>query len=145
MQLSHETIYRSLFVQARGVLNCWRICAAAASCGAARWPSPLARREARSSAPSRSGSARPRSRIAPCPATGRRSSERRPQQPHRHVRRAPVQFVMLVRVGSKDSESVVDALVRQVRRLPEGTVSAMTWDHGTELPKGDPRTEPRYR
>ena len=40
MQLSHETIYRSLFVQARGVLKKELLVHLR---GVARWPPPLAR------------------------------------------------------------------------------------------------------
>src|SRR5690606_14069169 len=42
-------------------------------------------------------------------------------------------FVVLVRVPGKDTESVVNALVRQVKSLPAGLMSTLTWDRGTEL------------
>ena len=42
-------------------------------------------------------------------------------------------FVMLVQVGGKDSSTVVDALISQIHRLPEGLMSSLTWDRGTEL------------
>ena len=42
-------------------------------------------------------------------------------------------FVMLVHVGGKDSENVVDALIRQVAELPVGLMSSLTWDRGMEL------------
>jgi IS30 family transposase len=41
--------------------------------------------------------------------------------------------VMLVKVDGKDSDSVVGALIRQVRRLPQGVMASLTWDRGTEL------------
>ena len=40
---------------------------------------------------------------------------------------------MLVHVTGKDTSSVVSALVRQVKTLPEGLMSTLTWDRGTEL------------
>ena len=40
---------------------------------------------------------------------------------------------MLVQVPGKDTESVIDALVRQVKHLPAGLMSSLTWDRGTEL------------
>ena len=40
---------------------------------------------------------------------------------------------MLVHVKGKDSNSVVSALLRQVEYLPEGMMSSLTWDRGTEL------------
>ena len=42
-------------------------------------------------------------------------------------------FVMLVKVPGKDTDSVVGALVRQVKHLPAGLMSSLTWDRGTEL------------
>lgn len=40
---------------------------------------------------------------------------------------------MLVKVNGKDSDSVVGALIRQVRNLPHGLMTSLTWDRGTEL------------
>ena len=40
---------------------------------------------------------------------------------------------MLVKVPGKDTDSVVSALVRQIRHLPAGVMSSLTWDRGTEL------------
>ena len=48
------------------------------------------------------------------------------------VERHP-RFVMLVHVKGKDSNSVVSALIRQAQYLPEGMMSSLTWDRGTEL------------
>jgi IS30 family transposase len=40
---------------------------------------------------------------------------------------------MLVRVGGKDTASVVNAVVRQVQQLPSGLMASLTWDRGMEL------------
>ena len=41
---------------------------------------------------------------------------------------------MLVRVGGKDTESVVAALGEQIKRLPKKTITAtLTWDRGPEM------------
>jgi IS30 family transposase len=48
------------------------------------------------------------------------------------VERQP-RFVLLVHIKGKDTESVVSALVRQVKQLPNGLMSSLTWDRGTEL------------
>ncbi len=40
---------------------------------------------------------------------------------------------MLVRVGGKDTGSVVEALSDQIRRLPEAMVETLTWDRGMEM------------
>ena len=42
-------------------------------------------------------------------------------------------FTMLVHVDGKDTESVVTALIRQVRKLPSELRGTLTWDRGTEL------------
>lgn len=42
-------------------------------------------------------------------------------------------FVMLVRLDVKDSQTVVDALVRKVRELPQSLMTSLTWDGGTKL------------
>jgi IS30 family transposase len=41
--------------------------------------------------------------------------------------------VVLVRVGGKDTESVVRALGEQVRRLPGAMIDTPTWDRGPEM------------
>jgi len=40
---------------------------------------------------------------------------------------------MLVHVAGKDTTNVVNALVRQVKKLPQGLMISLTWDRGTEL------------
>lgn len=72
-QVSHETIYRSLFIQARGALkrSSWRTCAIRARCAAlaiTRRRRPIM---ASSQTWSRSASVPPMSRAGPCPATGK--------------------------------------------------------------------------
>ena len=42
-------------------------------------------------------------------------------------------FVMLVRVGGKDTQSVVTALGEQIRRLPKTMMATLTWDRGPEM------------
>jgi IS30 family transposase len=42
-------------------------------------------------------------------------------------------FVMLVRVGGKDTESVVGALSNQIQQLPKAVMDSLTWDRGTEM------------
>ena len=38
--------------------------------------------------------------------------------------------MMLVGVGGKDTESVVEALSDQIRRLPKTMIDTLTWDWG---------------
>ena len=42
-------------------------------------------------------------------------------------------FTMLVKVNGKDTQTVVTALSKQVRRLPEQLRQSLTWDRGLEL------------
>jgi len=42
-------------------------------------------------------------------------------------------YVMLAKVGNKDTASVVAALARQVRHLPGELRRSLTWDRGKEL------------
>jgi IS30 family transposase len=44
-------------------------------------------------------------------------------------------FTILVKVPSKDTATVVDALTRQVRRLPASLRRSLTWDRGLEMAK----------
>jgi IS30 family transposase len=37
-------------------------------------------------------------------------------------------YVMLVKVGNKDTESVVSALIKQSQRLPSELYRSLTWD-----------------
>src|SRR3712207_7328114 len=39
-------------------------------------------------------------------------------------------FVVLMRVGGKDTESVVAALSEQIKRLPRTMIDTLTWDRG---------------
>jgi IS30 family transposase len=136
MQVSHETIYRSLFVQSRGVLR-----------------QELLRHLRRRKTMRRSQHAtvppQPRGLIADGISIRERpaSVEDRAVPGHwegdllagkshsyiatlveRHSR-----FVMLVRLSGKDTQSVVHALTRRVRTLPTGLMSSLTWDRGMEL------------
>jgi len=42
-------------------------------------------------------------------------------------------FLMLVAVDGKDTRSVTRALTREVRRLPQQLLSSLTWDRGMEM------------
>ena len=46
----------------------------------------------------------------------------------RHTR-----YVMLVRTPSKDTKTVVDALIKQAHKLPRELYKSLTWDHGKEI------------
>lgn len=42
-------------------------------------------------------------------------------------------FVMLAKVTNKDSHSVIQALIKQSRKLPKELYRSLTWDRGTEM------------
>ena len=42
-------------------------------------------------------------------------------------------YVMLVKVANKDTASVVSALIKQARKLPRDLYQSLTWDRGKEL------------
>jgi IS30 family transposase len=42
-------------------------------------------------------------------------------------------FLMLVKVPGNDSEAVVDALLRHVRKLPKELYKSLTWDRGSGM------------
>ncbi len=46
----------------------------------------------------------------------------------RHTR-----YVMLVKIPSKDTETVVNALIKHARKLPNELYKSLTWDRGKEL------------
>ena len=42
-------------------------------------------------------------------------------------------YVMLAKVESRHTETVIDALIRQARKLPDELYKSLTWDRGKEL------------
>ena len=42
-------------------------------------------------------------------------------------------YVMLARVKSKDTETVIDALIKQAHKLPRELYKSLTWDRGKEM------------
>ena len=46
----------------------------------------------------------------------------------RHTR-----YVMLAKVNGKDSETVINALIKQAHKLPRELYKSLTWDRGSEM------------
>jgi len=136
MRVSHETIYLSLFIQARGALK-RELVAHLRRTRSIRRPR-AAKRVNRGqgqivdavSIRERPGEADDRA----VPGHGEGDLIAGSTNTHvatlveRHSR-----FVMLVAVDGKDTKSVTTALSRQVRELPEQLRSSLTWDRGTEI------------
>lgn len=136
LRVSHETIYRSLFIQARGVLKKELL-------GHLR-----SRRMMRRSKKSTTGG-QSRGQIVDAVSIRERPAEIEDRAMPGHwegdllsgasnthiatlVERQS-RFTMLVKLAGKDTVSVVNALSQQVRRLPAELRHSMTWDRGMEL------------
>ena len=137
MHVSHETIYRSLFIQARGVLKKELVKHLRSRRG-------MRRSRHRSSEEEKSRTsitdlvsirARPKEvedRAVPGHWEGDLISGSKNSHIATLVERQS-RFTMLVHVGGKDTESVVSALCREVGQLPEELKRTLTWDRGGEL------------
>lgn len=136
MRISHETIYRSLFVQARGVpkkellghLRSRRMMRRAQSASTAGQP----RGQIVDGLSIRNRPAEVADRAIP----GHWEGDLLTGSHNTHIatlveRRS--RFTMLVKVPGKDTTSVVAALSTQVRRLPATLRRSLTWDRGMEL------------
>jgi IS30 family transposase len=136
MQVSHETIYLSLYVQSRGVLKRellahlrrgrrFRHSRHATTAGQRRGQiiDAVSIRE------------RPpvvEDRAVPGHWEGDLLTGRRNSHVATLVERQS-RYLMLIRVRGKDTRTVVHALTRRVTRLPQGLMRSLTWDRGLEL------------
>lgn len=137
MQISHETIYRTLFVQARGALK---------SELKAHLRSKRNIRRSRTIAPNRQVGC---GRILDAVSIRERPAEvedravvghwegdlvfgKRRSQIVTLVERAS-RYVVLIKIPDKTTETVIGALIRQIRKLPESLRKSLTWDRGLEL------------
>jgi len=136
MRVSHETIYRSLFIQARGVLKKELI-------QHLRFKRRIRRSRHWRDSGHRSGQIVDAISIRERPAEiedraipghwegdliGGTKNSHIATLVERHSR-----FTMLVKVSSKDTATVVAALGRHVRRLPTSLRRSLTWDRGLEM------------
>ena len=134
--VSHETIYRSLFVQARGVLKKELL-------GHLRSKRTIRRSKQADPNGDRRGQIKDLVSIRERPA----AVEDRAVPGHwegdllsgsknsyiatlveRHTR-----YVMLAKVANKDTQTVVSALIKQAKKLPNELYKSLTWDRGKEL------------
>jgi IS30 family transposase len=135
-RVSHETIYRSLFVQARGVLKKELL-------GHLRSKRTIRRSKQAGLNGDQRGQIKDIVSISQRPA----AVEDRAVPGHwegdllagsknsyiatlveRHTR-----YVMLAKVTNKDTQTVVSALIKQAKRLPDELYKSLTWDRGKEL------------
>jgi len=52
-------------------------------------------------------------------------------------------YVMLVKVAGKDTETVVDALIKQAHKPPRELYMSLTWDRGSEMAEHRPLSRHR--
>src|SRR6266699_469650 len=135
-RVSHETVYRSLFVQARGVLKKELL-------GYLRSKRTIRRSKRADPNGDRRGQIKDIVSIRQRPA----AVEDRAVPGHwegdlltgpnnsyiatlveRHTR-----YVMLAKVANKETQTVVAALIRQAKKLPNELYKSRTWDRGKEL------------
>ena len=83
--------------------------------------------------PSRFASDRQRSKIGPCLAIGKATSWKALAARTLPRSSNATRYVMLVRLPNKETQTVIRALARRIRRLPQGLKRSLTWDRGTEL------------
>ncbi len=137
MRVSHETIYRTLYIQARGGLKKQLM---------AHLRRQRTVRRARAGGTSRPGgraqlvdavsiSERPPT-VADRAVPGHWEGDLLAGARNSHIatlveRRS--RYVHLVKVDGKDTASVVSALIREVQRLPKGLMASLTWDRGMEM------------
>jgi len=134
--VSHETIYRSLFVQARGVLKKELV-------EHLRSHRPIRR--------SRHATAKAdlRGRIPDTVSIRERPAEAEDRAVPGHwegdllcgsansylvtLVERQTRFVMIAKIANRDTHSVVNALIKQAQQLPEQLYRSLTWDRGMEL------------
>lgn len=135
-QVSHETIYRSLFIQARGVLKKELM-------QYLRTKRTIRRSKHASLKQSGLGQIKDAVSIRERPA----SVEDRAIPVHWEgdliagsknsyiatLVERQTRYVMLVKVAGKDTESVISALIKHAHKLPTELYKSLTWDRGKEL------------
>ncbi len=135
-QVSHETIYRTLFIQARGALKKELLQHLRRTRGMRR-----SRHHTQKTADHgrindavsiRERPAEVEDRAVPGHWEGDLLFGSNKSQiatlVERHTR-----YVMLTRVKSKDTETVINALIKQAHKLPRELYKSLTWDRGKEM------------
>ncbi len=134
--MSHETIYRSLFIQARGALKKELLQHLRRTRAMRRSRHYTQKTETHGQIVGAvSISERPASvddRAVPGHWEGDLVFSSRNSQIATLVERQ-TRYVMLVKVGGKDTETVVHALIKNARKLPRELYKSLTWDRGKEM------------
>ena len=136
MQVSHETIYKSLFIQARGALKKELLQHLRKTRVMRRSRHKTLKGEGLGQITNtisiRERPAEAEDRAVPGHWEGDLLCGTKDSQiatlVERHTR-----YVMLVRVPSKDTKTVVNALIKHAHKLPRELYKSLTWDRGSEM------------
>jgi IS30 family transposase len=135
-QVSHETIYRTLFIQARGALKKELLQHLRRTRGMRRSRHHTQKTadhgRIKDTVSIRQRPAEAEDRAVPGHWEGDLLIGSNTSQiatlVERHTR-----YVMLARVTGKDSETVINALIKQAHKLPRELYKSLTWDRGKEM------------
>ncbi len=135
-QVSHETIYRSLFVQTRGVLKKELL-------GHLRSKRTIRRSKQATQKGSDHGQIKDMISIRERPASvedravpGHWEGDLLSGSKNSHIAtlvERHTRYVMLAKVANKETNTVVSALIKQAKKLPGELYKSLTWDRGKEL------------
>lgn len=136
MHVSHETIYRTLYVQARGALKKELVTHLRQRHAVRRSRANDRRIPGRGQIPDAISIAERPARIEDRAVPGHWEGDLLAGTKwsniatlvERHSR-----YVMLVRLPARDTGTVVKALIRRVKQLPRGLAQSLTWDRGLEM------------
>ena len=135
-RVSHETIYRSLFIQSRGAFR-------KELTGYLRSKRTMRRSKRASSHGDGRGQITDIVSISERPASvedravpGHWEGDLLAGSKNTHIAtlvERHTRYVMLAKIPSKDTETVVNALIKQAKKLPTELYKSLTWDRGKEL------------
>ena len=135
-RVSHETLYRSLYIQARGVLKKELL-------GHLRARRTVRRSRHASLKRNGLGQVKDAVSISERPACvedraipGHWEGDLIGGSKNSYVAtllERQSRYVMLIKVANKDTKSVISGLIRQSKRLPKELYKSLTWDRGKEL------------
>lgn len=135
-QVSHETIYRSLFIQARGALKkeLLQHLRRTRVMRRSRHHTQKSddRRRIRDAVSISERPAMAEDRAVPGHWEGDLLCGTPGSQIATLVERQ-TRYVMLVKIPSKETETVIKALIKNARTLPQELYKSLTWDRGTEM------------
>jgi len=135
-QVSHETIYQSLFIQARGALK-KELTAHLRSQRTIRRSNHskskgVGQGEIKDIVSIRERPASVEDRAVP----GHWEGDLIAGSKNTHIAtlvERKTRYVMLAKVNSRDTETVINALIKQSKKLPKELYKSLTWDRGKEL------------